>query len=547
MEETIAQVLVQRADAIAGEVAYIFLDDKGVETTRITYAELRARADAFAAVLSRYPRQSRVLLVLPTCVDFPIAFFGCVRAAQIAVALPVPNPHRMAAVRAIVDDCAPSAVVTTSALRAHLAQALAASGCGTLDVLTVDDRAAEPQVVRAATIDDVALLQYTSGSTSRPKGVTITHANVMANQRMIYQGFGHVDGLTVVGWAPLYHDQGLIGNLLQPLYIGGKCILMAPLTMMHKPLLWLKAISQYRAHTSGGPNFAYDLCVERYKPSECESLDLSCWKRAFNGAEPISGRTLQRFTRTFRPHGFTPASFLPCYGLAEATLYVSGVALAHVPAQLQALERAAETDSDFTVTCGRIHPDVTVLLRPVDGVTESGAGEICMHGKNVTPCYWNDRDRDAFFTDESGRRYLRTGDVGYVASGQLFVTGRIKELLIVRGRNVYPYDIERTISDSHQAFLKHGCAVFVAPSTAGAGDVVAVQEVERTARTKLDYEALAGIVRRNVARQHDVMLKRLYFTPPGFLPKTSSGKIQRALLAAQWAQGAPQGKILASV
>lgn len=547
MEDTIVDVLARRADSMGDDTAYIFLDDRGEETARISYGELHARTEAFAATLSRYPRQSRILLILPTCIDFPVAFFGCLRAGQIAVSIPVPNPHRMAAVRAIIADCTPSAVVTTAALRASLKQALTASERGALDVLTVEDVATPTAAKQAGAANDIALLQYTSGSTSLPKGVTITHTNIMANQRMIRQGFGHRDGVTVVGWAPLYHDQGLIGNLLQPLYIGGKCILLTPMAMLRSPLLWLKTVSRYRAHTSGGPNFAYDLCVERYKPAECDALDLSHWKRAFNGAEPISLRTLRRFTRTFRPHGFVPGSFFLCYGLAEATLYVSGAALEQCPPQLDAVEHDNEA-SDFTITGGHIHPDVSVLLRPVERVDAPHAGgEICLHGPNVTPGYWNQREPDSFFTDASGRRYLRTGDIGYVADGQLFVTGRIKELLIVRGRNVYPYDIERTISESHHAFRKQGCAVFVATSDTDKADIVAVQEVERTARTKLDYEALAGVVRRNVARQHDVMLKRLYFTPPGFVPKTSSGKIQRTLLAAQWARGIPEAKILASV
>jgi acyl-CoA synthetase (AMP-forming)/AMP-acid ligase II len=306
------------------------------------------------------------------------------------------------------------------------------------------------------------------------------------------------------------------------------------MAFLRSPLLWLRTIARFRAHTSGGPNFAYDSCIQRYKPDECSDLDLSSWKVAFNGAEPINPVTIRRFTEIFAPHGFDPSSFFPCYGLAEATLFVSGGPSRTKPIFLQAAE-PGENDSKHRefVCSGKVHPQISVLIKSVSSEMIAGHGisEICISGPNVTCGYWNNRSAESFFIDpRSGTRYFKTGDVGFLRNERLYVTGRIKEMMIIRGRNIYPYDIERTIAESHEHFRKGSCAVFSVRKNE-AEEVVAVQEVEKTARNKLPYDTVAGSVRKNVMRHHDIMIKRLVFVPPGFIPKTSSGKIQRTLLA----------------
>jgi acyl-CoA synthetase (AMP-forming)/AMP-acid ligase II len=528
---TMADVLAERRMKNPAETALVFLDDRGVETGHITNVELFIRACGVAERLGVYEETARVVIILPTGPEFPAAFLGCLLAGKIAVPLPVPNNHRSGDLAAMLDDCQPSCIITVAATKKTLSAKLKGTRWEALDVLTVEEcEQAHDFKPRDLRQDSIALLQYTSGSTSMPKGVIVTHGNMMANHRMLKDAFGLRRSDTVVGWTPLYHDQGLIGNLLHPLYAGAKCVLMPPIAFLRFPLLWLEVITRYKAHTSGGPNFAYNLCVDGYRSAEdCAGLDLSSWKIAFNGAEPVSVGTIRRFTQTFEPHGFDPNAMFPCYGMAEATLFVSG---GPVGTGARLLQRGDATSSREMVCSGVVHPDISVRVQPVASeLSEFGVGEICIAGPNVTSGYWQ-RAPEEFVTDsETGLRYIRTGDLGFLREEGLYITGRRKELMIVRGRNIYPYDIEQTIAESHATFEKGGCAVVsMAPNESGE-EVVAVQEVARTARHKLDYDELAGLVRKNVIRKHDVRLNRLYFVTPGFIPRTSSGKIKRVALA----------------
>ncbi|MES2938570.1 MAG: fatty acyl-AMP ligase [Pseudomonadota bacterium] len=530
---TIVDILRERAERTPGRVAYRFLGELGEETSTLTDAQLALRAQAVALALSRYPRQARVLIALPTSPGFCDVFFGCLLAGKVAVPVPVPTAHRMQAAMAIARECDAACLVTLGALVQPLRAAAIEAGLPGMEILDVEglqERA--PCDSGAPQPADLAFLQFTSGSTGSPKGVMVTHGNIMANERMIRESFGHTPESRVVGWVPLYHDQGLVGNLIQPLYVGAECILMAPLTFLSRPLVWLQAMTRYAATTSGGPNFCYDHCVERIPEQACAGLNLRHWKVAFNGAEPISAATLRRFSARFAPYGFEPTSFLLCYGMAEASLYVSG-------GHLQDLSSTQAIDS------GVVHPEISVVFRPAHAGEPSLGQEICVAGPNVTPGYWGGRDKESFFVRD-GKTYFRTGDVGHMRGGRLVVSGRIKEMMIVRGRKVYPYDIERTVTEAHDAFLAGGCAVV----TVGAEerqDVVAVQEVERTARHALDYHALAGMVRKSVVRLHDVQIKRIFFAKPGFIPKTSSGKIRRTLLARQLQDAAHDPKIIATM
>jgi acyl-CoA synthetase (AMP-forming)/AMP-acid ligase II len=532
---TMIDVLEQRSVKDAENTALMFLDDRGHETCGITFSELFRRASAAAARLAWYEEQERVVIVLPTAVQFPIALLGCMLAGKIAVPLPVPNNHRAGDIAALLDDCDPSCIITTGALRNGLRARLTGTRWERLDILTPDEletNKAFPH--RRRSEDSIAILQYTSGSTSLPKGVIIRHRNLMANHRMLKDAFGLDRSSTVVGWTPLYHDQGLIGNLLHPLYTGAKCVLMPAIAFLRSPMLWLRTISHYQAHTSGGPNFAFNLCVDKFDAGQCDGIDLSSWKIAFNGAEPVSPATMRRFSEQFAPYGFDSRSMLPCYGMAEATLFVSGGPVGR-GAVVTRHDSGKGEDAREMACSGLVHRDVSIRILPTESITSGPSGqsigEICIAGPNITSGYWRRSAEEAFVDPETGVRYLRTGDMGFIGEDGLYVTGRKKELMIVRGRNIYPYDIEQTIAECHVTFQKGGCAVFTLAREAEAEEVVAVQEVARAARHGLPYEELAGVVRKNVVRRHDVRLNRLYFVTPGFIPRTSSGKIKRVALA----------------
>ncbi len=532
---TINDVLAEHSANHGQDTACIFLDERGQETSQLTYADLFAQAGSLAAHFARYEHQARIVIIVPTSAEFPLVLFGCFLAGKIAVPLAVPNNHRVSEVAAMLEDCLPSCIVTTSAIRAALKAKLCNTQWSSLEILTVEELAGPEKQLRWHVAEDaIALLQYTSGSTSSPKGVIVRHSNIMANERMIRDAFGQDRTTTVVGWTPLHHDQGLIGNLLQSLYTGTKCVLMPPIAFLRSPLLWLQTITKYRAYTSGGPNFAFDLCVARYRASDALDLDLSSWKVAFNGAEPICASTIRRFTSTFEPHGFSPEAMFPCYGMAEATLFVSGGPAREGATFLNAKESGHHAGGTELVCSGAVHKNMSVLIHRMPGDEPSAGaptGEICIAGPNVTTGYWNRQSDDFLFDESSAVRYLRTGDIGFLRDEGLYITGRRKELMIVRGRNIYPYDIERTIAESHQHFQKGACAVFSSTSEGVGEEVFAVQEVERSARHKLLYEEVAGLVKKNVVRNHDVMLKRLYFVAPGFIPRTTSGKIRRTQLA----------------
>lgn len=551
---TLVDVLRHRAQWNTGCIAYRLLDEQGTEVETLTFGSLLEHATAVARQLKRRCAPGdRVLLALPTSAQFLHALFGCLLARVVAVPLPLPKARAVGALATVVADCSPTLMLGTAGVRALAAGDPELAGIDARAITTVDELLAAGLAEAASGIrtcadcdgpapdaQDIALLQYTSGSTSRPKGVVVRHANIMANQRMIRDAFDHRGPVTVVAWAPLYHDQGLIGNVLQPLFIGGCAVLMPPTAFFRDPMLWLELIHRYRAHTSGGPNFAFESCVARYHPARAAALDLSCWKVAFNGAEPVSARVLRDFSARYAAHGFDAAAHFPCYGLAEATLYVSGGPAHRAPAVVQ-----RPGDSGEVVSAGAIHSDVTLVVADERGerCTDGQVGEVCLRGPSITSGYWNlaPGAPPHFVRLDDGPPYLATGDLGFVREGELFVTGRRKELIILRGRNVYPYDIERSIAACHEGFRPGQCAVF-GQADDGQERVHAVQEIERTFRGKIDFATVAGQVRRQVAQEHGVMLYRIHFVRPGYLPKTTSGKTRRLLLPSMLADAGAEGE-----
>jgi amino acid adenylation domain-containing protein len=534
--------------------AYTFLLDGETTEAHLSYGEVDRQARAIAARLqSAGAAGERALLLYPPGLDYIAAFLGCLYAGVVAVPAYPPDPARLERtlprLQMILRDARPQLVLTTAVIAgfapALTAQDPAFAAVGWLATDTLAGDLAEawraPDLSRAT----LALLQYTSGSTAAPKGVLLTHGNLLHNSALIQRCFAHSPASRGVIWLPPYHDMGLIGGVLQPLYGGFSVVLMSPLAFLQRPLRWLEAIARYGATTSGGPNFAYDLCVRKSSPDQRAALDLSNWQVAFNGAEPIRPATLERFSAAFAGSGFRREAFYPCYGLAEATLIVAGGQAGDPPimrafqADALARNRVIETaraqgdDVRVLVGCGRSQPDQQIVIVDAEAGTRCAAGqvgEIWLAGPSVAPGYWERpaetaQTFSARLSDDQAGPFLRTGDLGFVLDDALFVTGRLKDLIIIRGRNLYPQDIELTIERSHPA-LRPGSGAAFAVEVAGEERLVVVQEVERGVRD-LDVAAVVGAIRQAVAEQHEAQVYTIALIKAGSIPKTSSGKIQR--------------------
>ncbi len=545
--ETLIALLRRRALRQPAQRAYTFLLDGEREERPLTYGELDRQARAIAALLQSFCREGeRALLLYPPGLDYIAAFFGCLYAGVIAVpAYPPRNDRALPRLQAILQDAAATVVMTTEAIFSKMDSLFKrAPELQLLKWIATDlsiEGGEEGWREPAIHPDHLAFLQYTSGSTGTPKGVMLTHRNMLHNEAAIYERFGHSEESIVVSWLPAYHDMGLIGGMLQPLYGGLPCFLMAPASFIQRPLRWLQAISRYRATTSGGPNFAYDHCVRNINPEQKTELDLSRWTLAFSGAEPVRRETMDRFAAAFEPCGFRREAFYPCYGLAEASLIVSG-GVQGVPPRIQNLDKEAleqnrvvpASEGDATVClvgCGEsLEEQEIVIARPEDGrrCPVGKVGEIWVSGPSIAKGYWNrpletEETFRAFLSDTGEGPFLRTGDLGFLKEGVLFVTGRLKDLIVIQGRNHYPQDIERTVERCAPIFrLGSGAAFSI--EVAGEERLVLVQEVDF--RRKPD-EKVVGAVRLAVAREHELEVYAIVLIHPGSLPKTSSGKIQR--------------------
>jgi acyl-CoA synthetase (AMP-forming)/AMP-acid ligase II len=549
--ESLVDLLRHRAAEQPDDAAYIFLPDRGDERISLTFADLYDRARAVAQNLATHgQRGERAVLLFPPGLDFIVAFFGCLLAGTIAVPMMVPRRDSSRdASAAILADCSPRFVMTRRDFITNARPDLAARFRDPrLDWIFVDslpEGAGEAQLP-VPVQRDIAFLQYTSGSTSAPKGVIVSHGNLIENSEMIRIAFANTRSSTHVSWVPLYHDMGLILNVLQSLYVGAACVLMAPVSFLQRPLNWLRAIHEYRAEVAGGPNFAFDLCVRRHRAEEMGEIDLSSWQVAFSGAEPVRANTIERFAETFAPYGFNPKSTHPAYGMAEATLMISGGQRGAGPV-LQRISRDAlqrhqviaplrAEDTQILVGCGRqLCGERVAVVEPESGrrLPPGLIGEIWVAGPNVAQGYWRNWGATASVFGarvECGGAecWLRTGDLGFLAEGgELFITGRIKDLIIIRGMNHYPEDIEETVQDCHPALRRHGGAAFGVPDRNDEEQLVVVQEVERTYRQRIAESEMVHSVREAIARDHDIAAREIVLIRPGTLPKTTSGKIQR--------------------
>jgi acyl-CoA synthetase (AMP-forming)/AMP-acid ligase II len=584
---TLVDTLHFRADRQPDQTAYTFLLDGDSQAVRLSYRELDRRARAIGAVLQEAGVSGEpALLLFPPGLDFIAAFFGCLYGGLIAVPTYPPHPVRanrtLPRLQAILETARPRAVLTVSELLPGVQPLLAsASGASVSCCLAIDQIGQtsggdvdESRLMRAADhwrpptvgADSLALVQFTSGSTGVPHGVMVTHANLQHNSEHICRLFQHTSTSRGLIWLPPYHDMGLIGGIIQPLYAGFEVTLMSPLHFLQQPIRWLRAVSHTRATTSGGPNFAYDLCLDRISPEELDGVDLSSWDVAFTGAEPIRAETLERFAAAFAPYGFRREAFYPCYGLAEGTLIASGGAKAqpfivHEPAA--ELGRAGDGDAATSpgrrhVGCGIGLDDQELVIVDPERLTRRAAGqigEIWIRGASVAQGYLNRPERtretfEAFVADSGEGPFMRTGDMGFLENGELFVTGRLKDLIIIDGRNHYPHDIEETVQRSHRAIRPHCSAAFSIDGEFGERLVV-VTEIERQYRPRrarssevgenvaarnvarepgkgdADVQEIVRAIRRAVAEHHDVRVSDVQLLKPGAILKTASGKIQR--------------------
>jgi acyl-CoA synthetase (AMP-forming)/AMP-acid ligase II len=556
---SLVDLLRYRARNQADERAFAFLSDRGVEEAQITFGELSRAAHALAAsLLRRAGTGDRAILLFPQGLDFVVAFLGCMVAGLVPVPLMIPRRVSLRdSSRAITADCAPRLVLTTQAVattRPDMIERFKAADCEWMFLPIVEDGGLAD--VPGLGAEDIAYLQYTSGSTSNPKGVMVSHRNILENSEMMRIALGTTQASTFVSWVPHYHDLGLILNILHPLYVGSLCVLMAPVSFMERPLGWLRAIHTYRAEVTTAPNFAFDLCVQRFRPDPMRGLDLSCWKVALNAAEPVRADTLQRFAATFAPYGFDANALYPAYGLAEATLLVTAsrrgdgaVIRESSRAALQKGEVAAPAtpeDAQTWVGCGTALKDVRMAIVDPDTFRRLGpdrVGEVWVNAPSVTQGYWQNPGATAAtfaarIAGEGPDAWMRTGDLGFVAnSGELFITGRIKDLIIIRGMNHYPQDIEDTVYAVDPALRPNCGAAFTVADAEGREKFIVVQEVERTYRHQVAVSELVDSIREAVVNEHEINPDEIFLLRPGTLPKTTSGKVQRNLTRALWHDG----------
>jgi amino acid adenylation domain-containing protein/thioester reductase-like protein len=555
-EPSLVSVLRKRAELRPERLAFAYLEGGVIEGPRMTYAELHGRALAIALELRKHARPGdRALLLFAPGLEYIASFFGCLYAGVIAVPAYPPDPSRLKRMLfrldALMRDCSPRVILTTSDISWKLRLMTLRSPRLALSRWISSDRipaapagASEGRpegALRDPRRDEIAFLQYTSGSTGDPKGVMVTHGNLMHNMQVLRQSGSCEDTDRVVSWLPLYHDMGLIGQVLHGVYTGLPTWVMSPLDFLRRPFNWLKAISDRRISQSGGPSFAFELCVSKITEEQMRQLDLSCWDVAFCGAEPIRSSTVRRFTEKFAACGFDPKTFFPCYGLAEATLMVTSSQRGW-GAQLEG-ER---------VGAGRLHmPDgLLKIVHPetLSEVEPGEVGEIWLQSPSVCAGYWNrpELTKEVFGARISGKsgggdegEFLRTGDLGLLSGGELQVTGRLKDLIIIHGKNHYPGDIEHTVERCHPA-VRPGCLAAFSVDGASGESLVVVTEVKKAhaeGRGSAALHAIEDAVRKAVQKEHGLRAHEIVLIRSGTIPKTTSGKIQRRETRHQYVSG----------
>lgn len=528
-----------------------FLSSGTDELESLSYRKLDSAARGWAACLQeRGALGERVLLLYPPGLEFAAAFFACLYAGAVAVPIPLPSRReRVDSVSRVATNCGARFVMTTARMREHLQRIMPRDAAvAKLEWMTTDeslpDGAEDAWIAPHLSGESLAFLQYTSGSTMTPRGVMVSHESILDNVSAIRRATGTNRATRHVYWLPHFHDMGLIVGLLTLVVYGGTTIGMPPALFLQRPLWWLKAISDYGATGAGGPNFAYDMCIRRTTPEQRAELDLSRWSIAFCGAEPVRHQTLEHFAKAFAPCGFKREAFFPCYGLAEATLFVSGGGTKARPVMFRANRRSLECrhvevmsdsagDGATLVGCGI--PGEEYEVRIVDPDTqlecpEDRVGEVWVSGKAVSKGYWNAPEESHRVFEgrlDGAGPYLRTGDLGFLRDGELYIAGRIKDVLIISGRNVYPHDVEHVVAGCHPGIRPQGCAVFGVDLDGEERLIVQVEAAHEATAEPDAKKELVQAVRAAVVAEFDMTVYEVHVVEPGTIARTSSGKLRR--------------------
>jgi natural product biosynthesis luciferase-like monooxygenase protein len=546
-------ILHKRAVYQGSKAAFTFLPDHEPAVS-FTYRDLDRQARIIGKALqSRAKPGERVLLIYPSGLEYVSAFCGCLCAGVIPVPVyPPRNNTKLDRLFSIVEDCQANLIVTVENIGNQMHAMPQLNGSPSLQLLNTDQLLAQtdqstddwdgPKMLST----DVTFLQYTSGSTASPRGVMVSHANLMHNLEAMREACEHSEDTVLVSWLPIYHDMGLIGNVLSAIYVGGHCILMSPTSFIQQPVRWLDAVSRYQGTFCAAPNFAYDLCVEKVTAEQKAALDLSSWKVAVNGAEPVRPGTGEKFLRAFEAVGFREGVFRPSYGLAEATLVVScsrkGEAGSNMSFDASSLEqhRVVQTSMPggktqrVLVSCGQGLQDQKIAIVDPESLRRcppDQVGEIWVAGPSVCQGYWrkpelSDSVFRAYTRDAGEGPFLRTGDLGFLHEGELYIAGRLKDLILVHGRNHYPQDIELTVERSHGA-IRRGCGAAFSVEFGGEEHLVIVCEIKRSEAGGVDLGRVADGIRAAVAENHELEIFAIEFVKSGSIAKTSSGKLQR--------------------
>lgn len=549
-------ILNHRAQYQPQKTAYTFLVDGEIEGKRLTYQGLLQEAKAIAVKLQSVAlKGDRALLLYPSGLDFVTGFFGCLLAGIVAIPANLPKKNqKMERLTSIIENAEASLILTTesqlSGLKSQLdIENVTYFATDTLNNVNLGDW--QPTRLQK---DTLAFLQYTSGSTGNPKGVMVNHENLLTNLRDLDLGWDHDENSIMVTWLPTFHDMGLIYGMLLPFYKGFPCYMMPSVAFLQRPHRWLKAMSDYHATHTAAPNFAYQRCVEKITEEQLKELDLSSWKVALNGAETVRKEILTEFADKFAPCGFKFSTFCPGYGLAEATLKVSALRYNQV-AQSYRVEKEALTRNQIVITqdlnnsqeivgCGQTEIETDIVIVNPDTCKRcqsNEVGEIWVKGKTIPQGYWQNAEATkhtfkAFTADTNEGPYLRTGDLGFLYQGQLYITGRLKDVIIIHGGNYYPQDIEQSVEQCYPDF-RPSCTAAFSVEKEGKEQLIVVQEVERTAIRRFDLKKATEAVRRTVFQDHELQVSDIVFIKPASIPKTSSGKIQRRACREQYLNG----------
>lgn len=547
--------LQERAEEHPDQLAFLYLEQGEFEADRLTFAELHRAACTIAAHLQTIAEPGqRAMLIYPTGLEFIKAMYGCLYAGIVPIPTNPPGRNRSAArLETIAKDAQATIGLTTSGFL-QLFEMYRAS-LPELDALKWIEHSQLEQPINVSyhrpnlRPETLAFIQYTSGSTNTPRGVIVSHGNLSYNRHAITQGRQRelAEDSVILTWAPLFHDMGLLIGVFQGVFDGNPSILMSPIAFIQKPIRWLRAITRYQATLTGGPNFAFNICLNKIQPEECEGLNLSSWRLAFNSAEPVRADTQDRFASKFAPFGFKAEAFHPAYGLAEATLLVSvgggypktSVFLANreklEQGHVQPAEPGDDKNAQELVNCGPLMGDIKVAIvnpQTCERCSDDEIGEIWVRGGNIAEGYWNNPDETqktfrAYIKGSGEGPFMRTGDLGFMYDGHLYVTGRHKDLIIIRGRNYYPQDIEHLVQTVHPS-MRPGSGAAFSIKVSGVEHLVVVQEVKEELRGEKTWEEIIQEIRFAIAREFGIRAYCVVLIRPATLSKTSSGKIMRS-------------------